>query len=237
MKSKLYFVLIVSILSFHVSFGAAKLFFFKTYSEDFKKTNTLNFFGGDPIYGLVNVSAIAVNDNNITSLEEFADANGAVRIRLYFPDLNKEISWKMTLASGRVKNNRFLFCVMPESIEKLDKDYLEVLKVFSQLKGKKFIMNVRAGEKDVTAWWQEDLTIDLTSGMGAYGDWYMQKVPASVRNTNTFFRVCESNASLDLESELSVKYFTSDSTGFTSKEKFYSLKKIPDFDFQKSYFF
>ena len=162
---------------------------------------------------------------------------GAVLIRLYFPDLDKEISWKMTLASGRIKDNRYLFCLMPESVEKLDRDYIEVLKVFNQLKGKKFTMNVRAGEKDVTAWYQEDLTIDLTSGMGAYGDWYVQKVPASMRNANTFYKICESNTDIGLESELTVKYLTSDSVGFSSKEKFYSCKKVPDFNFMKSYLF
>lgn len=237
MKTKRWFILVAFILLNHIGFGAAKLFFFKAYTEDFKKSSTFNFFGGDPIYGLINVSALAVNDNTITSVEEFADTRGAVRIRLYFPDLDKEISWWMTLASGRLKNNRFLFCVMPESAEKLDKDYLEILKVFNQLKGKKFVMNVRAGEKDVTAWWQEDLTIDLTNGMGVYDDWYAQKMPTSMRSTNTFYKVCESNSSIDLENELSVQYLTSDSIGFSFKEKLYSLKKTPEFNFLKNYFF
>ena len=237
MKTKRFFALFTFILMWHTGFGAAKLFFFKTYSDDFKKNSTLNFFGGDPIYGLINVSAISVNDNTITSLAEFSDARGAVMIRLYFPDLDKEVSWRMTLASGRVKDNRFLFCVMPESADKLDKDYLEVLKVFNQLKGKKFTMNVRAGEKDVTAWWQEDLTIDLTGGMGAYADWYAQKVPTLERNINTFYTICESNSSIDLENELSVRYLTSDSIGFSSKDKFYSLKKTSGFNFVKNYFF
>lgn len=221
----------------HISLGAAKLFFFKSYNDDFKQNSTLSFFGGDPIYGLIQVTPISVNDNTITSVADFSDARGAVLIRLYFPDLNKEISWRMTLASGRVKDNRFLFCLMPESIERLDRDYLEVLKVFNQLKGKKFTMNVRAGEKDVTAWWQEDLTIDLSSGMGVYYDWYSQKVPASERSANIFYKVCESNNSIDLEDELSVKYITSDSIGFASKDKFYSLKKTPGFNFLRNYFF
>lgn len=236
MKAKRLLALFIFVLLGHAGLGAAKLFFFKTYSDDFKKSSTLNFLGGDPIYGLINVSAIAVNDNTITSVEEFSDARGAVMIRLYFPDLDKEISWRMTLASGRVKGNRFLFCLMPESAEKLDKDYLEVLKVFNQLMGKKFTMNVRAGEKDVTAWWQEDLTIDLTNGMGVYGDWYAQKVPASVRNTNIYYKVCESGSTYiaDLEDELSVKYLTSDSIGFSSKGTFYSCKKVPGYDFLRT---
>src|SRR5258706_533130 len=219
-----------------LAFGAASLFFFKVYNDDFKKSKTTTFMGGDPIYGLINVSAIAVNDNNVTSVEEFADANGGVMIRLYFPDIDKEIAWLMTLASGRVKNNRFLFCVMPEKAEKLDKDYFEVLKVFNQFKGKKFTMNVRAGQKDVTAWWQDDLTIDLTNGMGVYGDWYNQLAPASLKNSSTYYWACESKAQpwVDFRrDEITVKTFTSDSIKFVCNSTPYAGTRVEGYNFIK----
>lgn len=234
MKAKYLFTLIVFILLGHSSFSAVKLFFFKAYSDDFKKSSTLNFFGGDPIYGLINVTTISVNDNTITSLDEFADSQGAVRIRLYFPDLDQEVSWRMTLVSGRIKNNQFLFCLMPESAGKLDKDYMEVLKVFNQLKGKKFTMNVRAGEKDVTAWWEQDLTIDLTNGMGVYGDWYAPSVPASVQNTTTFYKICSQGqlyVDFDYPDQITVQIFTTDSIRFISKGSTYRAVRPDGFNF------
>jgi len=193
-RFKITALLVFFLAASQFAFGAVSIFFFKTYSEDFKKNKTNQFAAGDPIYGLINVSAIAINDNNVTSIQEFADASGGVMIRIFFPDLNKEVIWKMTLASGRVKNNRFLFCVLPESPDKLDKDYLAVLKILNSQKGNKVKMTVRAGQKDATAWWEDDITIDLTAGLGKYGDWYNQFAPASLKNTNVYYNVCETKS-------------------------------------------
>ena len=229
-------MLVSLLLVGHLTFGAASLFFFKVYNDDFKKNKTTTFTGGDPIYGLINVSAIAINDNSATSLNEFTDANGGVMIRLYFPDIDKEILWKMTLASGRVKNNRFLFCVMPEGPEKLDKDYFAVLSVFNQFKGKKFAMNVRVGEKDVTAWWQDDLTIDLTQGMGVYGDWLNRLAPSSSVTPNTYYWTCESKTQpwVDFRrDEIVVKNFTPDSIKFSCNGTPYAGVRVEGYNFLK----
>lgn len=177
--------------------AAANLFFFKAYNEDFKKSSTNTFLGGDPIYGLINVTAISINDNIVTSVEEFANGQGGILISLFFTDFNESISWRMALSSGRVKNNRFLFCLIPEAKEKLDNDYFKVLKVLNSQKGNKVNVTVRVGDKDVTAWRQENIVIDLTSGLGTYGDWYVQNAPASIKSNNVYYPICISSPKPD----------------------------------------
>jgi len=129
MKTKTLLLTLTFILSIHaVSFGTSNLFFFKTYGDDFKKNNTTSFVGGDPIYGLINVSPIGINDNNITSIDEFADQSGNIQIRVYFASLDKEVSWRIVLSSGLVKKNRFLFAIVPDAADKVDKDIVAPLK-------------------------------------------------------------------------------------------------------------
>lgn len=199
------------------------------YSEDFKKNAITNFFGGEAIYGVLNVTASAVNDNDLTSLDKFAGAEGGVTIRIYFPTLDKEVYWRIKLASGKIKNNRFLFTIMPEKAELIDKDYMEVLKVFNQQKGKVLNMTVRVGQKGTTAWWENDLTVDLTKGLGIWEGWYTKSAPTSFTSKSTFYNVCShgSNMLADLiANEITVQTFTNDSIKFSVEGSSYFAKKF-----------
>jgi hypothetical protein len=223
----------IMLLPCSLTFGAANIFFFKVYNEDFKKSNTRVFYGGDPIYGLINVTPIAIGDDETTSVEEFSNSDGSVTVRLFFPDQNQEIAWRVTLSSGRVKNNRFLFCLMPGQQEKLDEDYFKVLKIFNQYAGKKLTMDVRVGEEGSTAWYEETLTIDLTRGAGDYADW-LGKAPAAIRNTNMYYNVCTTRAQTYVDfrrDEVLVRTLTKDSLIFESGSSLFRATKPSGYNF------
>jgi hypothetical protein len=236
MKTKIFPGIAALLFLSFTSNAAANLFFFKIYSEDFKKKNTNIFFGGDPIYGLINVSGITVNDDNVTSVEAFANDRGGVLITLYFPDLNEQMAWRMPLASGRVKNNRFLFCLMPEAKEKLDDDYFRVLKLLNAQKGSKVNVTVMVGDKNITAWRQENIVIDLTNGLGVYADWYNQHAPASIKSNNIYYPVCISATKPDADlrrEELRVLSLTADGMKVLFGEVESIVDKVEGYDFMR----
>lgn len=228
------FTLAVALLLINVvAHAAANIFFLKAYNEDFKKNRINTFFGGDPIYGLINVTGFTVNDDLVTSVEQFANGKGEVIITLYFQE-GPQLVWRLPLAAGRVKNNRFLFCLLPESKEKLNDDYFWFLKILNSRKGQKVNVTVGIGEKGSTAWREDNIVIDLTGGLKTYGDWYSQLAPASIKSNNVYYPICISspkpNSDL-VRSELEVISLTSEGMKVNFSGTTTIVDKVAGYDF------
>lgn len=233
MLPKKAFLLLAGIgLISHAVLAASNIFFVKEYTDDFKKSSTQQFSAGDPIYGVINVSPIAVNDNNVVNISEFADNSGNVQIIVYFPDLQKQVTWSVALTPGLVKKNRFVFAILPATFGADDKHFGEILKTLNSLAGSTAKMQVQVGEDQVTATIVDNLTVNLSGGADAYADMYNKLVPANVRNTNTFYDVCDSKMQTYVDfnrDEITVTTFNPDSIVFISAGTTYVGTKVPDF--------
>lgn len=216
----------------HFAIAASNLFFVKQYTDDFKKSSTQQFSAGDPIYGVINVSPIAMGDNDVVDISSFADNNGEVQIVVYFPDLDKQVTWSLPLNPGLVKKNRFVFAILPATFGPDENHYGEILKVLCGQAGSSVRMQVQVGEDQVTSTIGDILTVNLSGGAGAYLDLYNKLVPASVRNTNTYYDVCESQMQTYVDfnrDEITVTTYTPDSIVFISSDTRYVGTKVPDF--------